>query len=110
MTHRQVQMKTPIIFASIMLQVLTVPLWAGWAACDIGTDANIGVQIQNTPVEKPDSTLNFTLSAGGAPLADKEDDFGFASGQAKMNGDCEIVVHVVEISPGSQDWARSEDR
>jgi hypothetical protein len=96
-------MKTRIIFASILLQILTVPLWAGWGACNIGGD--VGVQIQTTPVEKPDGTLYFVLSAGGAPLADKTDGLGFASAPAKMKGDCEIMVQVVSISPGKQDWA-----
>jgi hypothetical protein len=105
MTHRQVQMKTRLIFASIILQILTVPLWADWTACDIGSSGNIGVQIQITPMDKPDGTLNFTLSAGGAPLADKTDGLGFASAPAKMKGDCEIMVQVVSISPGKQDWA-----
>ena len=98
-------MKTRIIFASIILQILTVPLWADWTACNIGGGAKIGVQIQITPMEKPDGTLNFTLSAEGAPLADKTDGLGFASAPTKMKGDCEIVVQVVSISPGKQDWA-----
>jgi hypothetical protein len=96
-------MKTRIIFASIILQFLTVPLWADWTACNIGGD--VGVQIQNTPLDKPDGTLNFTLSATGAPLADKTDDLGFASAPAKLKGDCEIVVQVASISSGKQDWA-----
>jgi hypothetical protein len=125
MTRRQVQMKTRLIFASIILQVLTVPLWADWAACVIGANRDLAVQIQaktvrassqilagpawasNAPPasEKPDDNLDFTLSAEGAPLADKTDSLGFASGPVKMNGDCEIVVQVANISPGKQDWA-----
>jgi hypothetical protein len=105
MTQRQVQMKTRIIFASILLQILTVPLWADWEACNIGAVGDLGVQKQTNPAEKSDRTLNFTLSAGGAPLADKVDAFGFACGAAKMKGDCEIVVQVVSLSPGKQDWA-----
>jgi hypothetical protein len=96
-------MKTRIIFASILLQILTVPLWADWGACNIGGDA--GVQIQTTSVEKPDGALYFVLSAGGAPLADKADGLGFASAPAKMKGDCEIMLQVVSLSPGKQDWA-----
>jgi hypothetical protein len=95
-------MKTRIIFASIILQVLTVPLWADWTACNIG---DAGVQIQTDTVDKPDGTLNFTLSAGGAPLAEKTDAIGYASAPAKMKGDCEIVVQVMTISLGKQDWA-----
>ncbi|HXB01915.1 MAG TPA: hypothetical protein VNV15_03745 [Opitutaceae bacterium] len=56
-------------------------------------------------MDKPDGTLNFTLSATGAPLADKTDDLGFASAPAKLKGDCEIVVQVAGISAGKQDWA-----
>lgn len=98
-------MKTRLIFASIILQTLTMPLWADWTACSIGGGGDIGVQIQTTPMDKPDGTLNFTLSAGGAPLADKTDGLGFASAPAKMKGDCEIAVQVVGLSPGKQDWA-----
>jgi hypothetical protein len=98
-------MKTRLIFASIIFQILTVPLWADWTACNIGGGGDIGVQIQPTPMDKPDGTLNFTLSAGGALLADKTDGLRFASAPAKMKGDCEITVQVVSISPGKQDWA-----
>jgi hypothetical protein len=98
-------MKTRLIFASILLQILTVPLWANWGACNIGPNGDVGVQIQTDTVEKPDNTLNFTLSAAGAPLADKTDAIGFASAPAKMKGDCEIVAQVTNISPGKQDWA-----
>jgi large repetitive protein len=126
MTYRQVQMNTRPIFTSIIiLQVLAVPLWADWAACVIGANGNIGVQIQtsathpspgslsarewgaNVPSksENSDGSLNFTLSAEGAPLGDKTDSFGFASAPVKMHGDGEIVVQVTKISPGKQDWA-----
>jgi hypothetical protein len=102
MARRQVQMKTSLIFASIILPILTVPLRADWGACSVGP---AGVQIQADPVEKPDGTLYFTISADGAPLADKTDALGFASAPAKMKGDCEIVVQVVKISQGKQEWA-----
>jgi hypothetical protein len=105
MAHTQVQMNTRIIFASILLQILTVPLLADWGACNVGAVGALGVQIQSTTLEKPDGTLNFILTAGGAPLADKADALGFAFGQAKMKGDCEIVVQVANISPGKQAWA-----
>jgi hypothetical protein len=98
-------MKTRLIFASIILQALTVPLWADWAECNIGTNGDLGVQIQTNSVEKQDGTFNFTLSAEGAPLGDKSDSLGFASAPVKMQGDCAIVVQVAKISPGKQDWA-----
>jgi hypothetical protein len=98
-------MNTRIIFASILLQILAVPLLADWGACNVGAVGDPGVQIQTTTLQKPDGTFNFILSAGGTPLADKADALGFAFGQAKMKGDCEIVVQVMDISPGKQDWA-----
>jgi hypothetical protein len=98
-------MKIRVIFASIILPTLTVPLLADWGACNIGAVGSTGVQIQTDATDNPDSTLNFTLSAAGAPLADKTDAIGFASSPAKLKGDCEIVVQVVKISPGKQDWA-----
>jgi hypothetical protein len=98
-------MKIRVIFASIILSLLTVPLRADWGACSIGPVGGIGVQIQDNTTGSPNNTLAFTLSAGGSPLADKTDSFGFASGQNKLKGACEIVVQVVKISPGKQDWA-----
>jgi hypothetical protein len=105
MARRQFQMKIRIVCASILLPMLTAPLWADWGACDIGTSGESGVQIQADSATKADGSLNFTLSAGGAPLADKSDAIGFASGPAKMRGDCEIVIQILKISPGTQEWA-----
>jgi hypothetical protein len=98
-------MKIRIVCAGIILPFLTLPLCAGWGACDIGSVGDMGVQIQSATTNKADGSLNFTLSAGGAPLADKADAVGFASGPVKMKGDCEIVVQIAKISPGMQDWA-----
>jgi hypothetical protein len=101
-------MKIRFIFASIILPFLAVSLWADWGACNIGAVGGDGVQLQADTTDTSDdttSTLAFTLSAAGAPLVDKTDALGFASGPAKLKGDCEIVAQLVKISPGTPDWA-----
>jgi hypothetical protein len=97
-------MKTSLVFTSIILSILPVSLWADWGACNIGATGNTGVQLQAGHKSRDDS-LAFTLSTAGAPLDNKTDAIGFASGQAKLKGDCEIVAQVAEISEGSPDWA-----
>src|ERR1700684_3174379 len=104
MASSQFQMKIRFVCASVLLSLLTVPLWADWGACNIGTAGDNAVQIQTDTADQSDNALNFTLRAGGAPLADKTDAIGFASGRIKMKGDCEIVIQIVQISPGKQDW------
>jgi len=101
-------MKTRIIFASILLQILTVPLWADWGACSIGASGaagDNGPQILTSSSDTGNGTTDFSLTATGTPLADKTDSLGFASGPAKIKGDCEIVAQVVGVSQGTQDWA-----
>jgi hypothetical protein len=98
-------MKTSIVFASIILSIVPVSLWADWGACNISAAGNTGVQLQAGHKSRSDDTIAFTLSATGAQLDNKTDSIGFASGQAKLKGDCEIVAQVVEISDGGPDWA-----
>jgi hypothetical protein len=98
-------MNPSIIFASIILPILTVPLRADWGACSIGAASNAAIYLQANSSENTDSTTAFTLSAAGGPLVDKTDAIGFASGPAKLKGDCEIVIQLAKFSNGTQDWA-----
>ncbi|MGA3008230.1 MAG: hypothetical protein ABSE59_10100 [Opitutaceae bacterium] len=96
-------MKHTLLFASIMLSIMPLSLMADWGACNVGTVSDIGVQIQSK-TDDADFTA-FTLSAAGAALSGKTDAIGFATGQAKLKGDCEIVAQVTNISVGDQDSA-----
>ncbi|HXA13954.1 MAG TPA: hypothetical protein VNW23_02410 [Opitutaceae bacterium] len=110
-------MKTRFIFASMALMLLGAahdPLVAktnngesvaAWGACNVGANNDIGVQIQVDNSDDPANATSFILGSAGAPIANKADNIGFASGPAKLSGDCEIVVQVVKLSPGTQGWA-----
>jgi large repetitive protein len=90
-------MKPHYIFAGALFLGLAASLLGDWQACSIGPTSQTSIEINRTN--------DFTLTALGSPLAGQNDGIGFASGPGKLSGDCEIVAHVIKITPGKQAWA-----
>jgi len=85
------------VFTSVLILALAAPAFADWEGCSIGPQGQSSIQVSNAS--------NFTLTASGNPLDGATDSIGFASGQSKLNGDCQIIARVARITPGQQDWA-----
>jgi hypothetical protein len=72
-----------------------------WGYCNIG-QADTKLQADSSSTR---DSASFTLSSTGAPLNSNADDLGFASGPAKLAGDCEIIAQINQLSGGAMDWA-----
>jgi hypothetical protein len=77
------------------------PSASTWGYCNIG-QADTKLQTDSNSTR---DSASFTLGSTGAALGSNADALGFASGPAKLAGDCEIIAQVTKLSGGVTDWA-----
>ena len=92
-------MKPAPVITGFLLLVLTVPAFADWEGCSIGPDGQSSIQVSGAN--------SFDITATGDPLVGTADSIGFASGPAKLSGDCQIVARVTRISLNSESWVNA---